>query len=147
MVEVPSAAVLIDKLLEYVDFISIGSNDLTQYTYAVDRMNEKVNYLYSFMDPAVLRLIKHIIDVAHGAGKECSLCGEMAGDPAGMAILVILGLNKFSVSPSNILRAKKYMQLLNCSVMRKYADKLLEAKDKEEITDFLRTVLPNDYPI
>jgi phosphotransferase system enzyme I (PtsI) len=147
MVEVPSAVLLLDKLAEYVDFISIGSNDLTQYTYAVDRLNEKVGYLYNFMDPAVLRLIKHSIDVAQRKGIECSLCGEMAGDPVGMAILVILGLNKFSVSPSNILRAKRNMRSLDCSVLRRSADKLLEAEDEKEVMDFLRTVLPEDYPL
>jgi len=147
MVEVPSAALLLDKLSRYVDFVSIGSNDLTQYTYAVDRLNEKVSYLYNFMDPAVLRLIKHTIDVAQREGIECSLCGEMAGDPVGMAILVILGLNKFSVSPSNILRAKKYMQTLDCSVLRQSADKLLEAEDEKEVKNFLKTVLPRDYPL
>lgn len=147
MVEVPSAAILLDKLAGYVDFISIGSNDLTQYTYAVDRMNEKVSYLYNFMDPAILRLIKHTIDVAHGAGTECSLCGEMAGDPVGIALLVILGLKKFSVSPSKILKAKKHIQSLDCSVLRRSADELLKAEDKKEVEIFLRTVLPEDYPL
>jgi len=147
MVEVPSAVILLDKLAGYVDFVSIGSNDLTQYTYAVDRLNEKVGYLYNFMDPAVLRLIKHTIDVAQREGIECSLCGEMAGDPVGMAILVILGLSKFSVSPSNILKAKKYMQALDCSVLRRSAYKLLEAEDGKEVIDLLRTVLPGDYPL
>ncbi|MBR0576968.1 phosphoenolpyruvate--protein phosphotransferase [Proteiniclasticum sp. BAD-10] len=107
MVEIPSAAVMADELAKYVDFFSIGTNDLIQYTLAADRMSEKVSYLYNPMHPAVLRLIKMTIDGAHSQGKWCGMCGEMAGDETAIATLVAYGLDEFSMSASSILRAKQ----------------------------------------
>ncbi len=107
MVEIPSAAVMADELAKHVDFFSIGTNDLIQYTLAADRMSEKVSYLYDPMHPAVLRLIKMTIDGAHSAGKWCGMCGEMAGDEEAIATLVEYGLDEFSMSASSILRAKQ----------------------------------------
>lgn len=107
MVEIPSAAVMADELAKYVDFFSIGTNDLIQYTLAADRMSEKVSYLYDPMHPAVLRLIKMTIDGAHSAGKWCGMCGEMAGDEEAIATLVEYGLDEFSMSASSILKAKQ----------------------------------------
>jgi phosphoenolpyruvate-protein phosphotransferase (PTS system enzyme I) len=107
MVEIPSAAVMADELAKHVDFLSIGTNDLIQYTLAADRMNEKVSYLYNPGHPAVLRLIKMAIDGAHEAGKWCGMCGEMAGDEKFMEILAGYGLDEFSMSASSILNAKK----------------------------------------
>lgn len=106
MVEIPSAAVMADKLAEYVDFFSIGTNDLIQYTLAADRMSEKVSYLYDPMNPAVLRLIKMTIDGAHSKGKWCGMCGEMAGDEEAIPVLLEMGLDEFSMSASSILPAK-----------------------------------------
>jgi phosphotransferase system enzyme I (PtsI) len=107
MVEIPSAAVMADELAKHVDFFSIGTNDLIQYTLAADRMSEKVSYLYDPMHPAVLRLIKMTIDGAHSQGKWCGMCGEMAGDETAIATLVAYGLDEFSMSASSILRAKQ----------------------------------------
>ncbi len=107
MIEIPAAAVMADELAKHVDFFSIGTNDLIQYTLAADRMSEKVSYLYNPMHPAVLRLIKMTIEGAHSAGKWCGMCGEMAGDETAIATLVEYGLDEFSMSASSILGAKK----------------------------------------
>ena len=107
MVEIPAAAVYADELAKYVDFFSIGTNDLIQYTLAADRMSEKVSYLYNPMHPAVLRLIKMTIDGAHKHGKWVGMCGEMAGDEAAIPTLVEYGLDEFSMSATSILTAKK----------------------------------------
>lgn len=107
MVEIPAAAVMADELAKHVDFFSIGTNDLIQYTLAADRMSEKVSYLYDPMHPAVLRLIKMTIDGAHSQGKWVGMCGEMAGDETAIPTLVEYGLDEFSMSASSILRAKQ----------------------------------------
>ncbi|ASW42198.1 phosphoenolpyruvate--protein phosphotransferase [Clostridium isatidis] len=107
MVEIPAAAVYADELAKYVDFFSIGTNDLIQYTLAADRMSEKVSYLYNPMHPAVLRLIKMTIDGAHKHGKWVGMCGEMAGDENAIPTLVEYGLDEFSMSATSILTAKK----------------------------------------
>ncbi|MDU1321534.1 MAG: phosphoenolpyruvate--protein phosphotransferase [Clostridium botulinum] len=107
MVEIPAAAICADELAKHVDFFSIGTNDLIQYTLAADRMNEKISYLYDPMHPAVLRLIKMTIDAAHKEGKWCGMCGEMAGDEDAIATLVEYGLDEYSMSASSILTAKK----------------------------------------
>jgi phosphotransferase system enzyme I (PtsI) len=109
MVEIPAAAVYADELAKYVDFFSIGTNDLIQYTLAADRMSEKVSYLYNPMHPAVLRLIKMTIDGAHSQGKWVGMCGEMAGDEVAIPTLVEYGLDEFSMSATSILSAKKIM--------------------------------------
>ncbi len=107
MVEIPAAAVCADELAKHVDFFSIGTNDLIQYTLAADRMNEKVSYLYDPMHPAVLRLIKMTIDAAHKEGKWCGMCGEAAGDETVIPTLVEYGLDEFSMSATSILKAKE----------------------------------------
>ena len=107
MVEIPAAAVMADELAKHVDFFSIGTNDLIQYTLAADRMSEKVSYLYNPMHPAVLRLIKMTIDGAHKHGKWVGMCGEMAGDERAIPTLVEYGLDEFSMSATSILNAKK----------------------------------------
>ena len=107
MVEIPAAAIIAEEFAKHVDFFSIGTNDLIQYTLAADRMNEKVSYLYNPLHPAVLKLIKMTIDAAHAKGKWCGMCGEMAGDETAVKILVEYGLDEFSMSASSILKAKK----------------------------------------
>ncbi len=109
MVEIPSAALTADELAKHVDFFSIGTNDLIQYTIAADRMNEKVSYLYEPMHPAVLKLIKMTIEEAHKAGKWCGMCGEMASDESAIPTLLEYGLDEFSMSASSILSAKKFI--------------------------------------
>ena len=107
MIEVPAAAVIADELAAEVDFLSIGTNDLIQYTLAVDRMSEKVSYLYDTMHPAVIRLIRMTIEGAHSQGKWVGMCGEMAGDEDAIPLLVSMGLDEFSMSASSILNAKR----------------------------------------
>ncbi|QGU96453.1 phosphoenolpyruvate--protein phosphotransferase [Clostridium bovifaecis] len=107
MVEIPAAAIYADELAKHVDFFSIGTNDLIQYTLAADRMNEKVSYLYNPKHPAVLRLIKMTIEAAHKEGKWCGMCGEAAGDEDMIPILVEYGLDEFSMSATSILKAKQ----------------------------------------
>lgn len=107
MVEIPAAAIYADELAKHVDFFSIGTNDLIQYTLAADRMNEKISYLYNPKHPAVLRLIKMTIDAAHKEGKWCGMCGEAAGDEDMIPILVGYDLDEFSMSATSILKAKQ----------------------------------------
>ena len=145
MVEIPSAVVLLDQLLPMADFVSIGSNDLVQYTFAADRLNTKISYLNNFMHPAALRLIKHTITLAGQYGKECSLCGEMAGDPMGMAVLAILGLRKFSVSPSKLLRCKWNMSLLALDSLQQHGEALLALETAQQTKAYLQSILPEEY--
>jgi phosphoenolpyruvate-protein phosphotransferase (PTS system enzyme I) len=112
MVEVPSAAIMAEELAGYVDFLSIGTNDLIQYTLAADRMNEKISYLYNPTHPAVLKLIKMTVEGAHKAGKWCGMCGEMAGDEEYIPLLVEYGLDELSMSAPSILKAKKVIMNL-----------------------------------
>ena len=145
MVEVPSAVVMLDTMVDRLDFVSIGSNDLIQYTFAADRLNKHVEYLYNCMDPAVLRLIKHTIDTADKAGIECSLCGEMAGDRLGMAALVALGLKKFSLSTSLGLLGKKRFSLLCSGELAETGQKMLQAASAQEAEWILEAALPAEY--
>src|SRR3712207_3189925 len=107
MIEIPSAAIMSDVLAKEVDFFSIGTNDLIQYTSAVDRMNEKISYLYDFFNPAVLRLIKTVIDNGHKEGKFVGMCGEMAGNITLIPLLLGMGLDEFSMSASSVLSVRK----------------------------------------
>ncbi|CEN79754.1 phosphoenolpyruvate--protein phosphotransferase [Paraclostridium sordellii] len=133
MIEIPSAAVISDILAKHVDFFSIGTNDLIQYTCAVDRMNQKISYLYNQFNPAVLRLIKMVIDNAHKEGKWVGMCGESAGDKRMIPILLGMGLDEFSMSPISILPARKFITSVNYSDMKKFADEVLTMGTAEEI--------------
>ncbi len=137
MVEIPSTAIISDLFAKEVDFFSIGTNDLIQYTLAVDRMNEQVSSLYDPFHPAVLRLIKMVIDHARKEGIPCSMCGEMAGDPRFTQILIGFGLNSFSMSPSSLLRVKKTLFGLDLENSRSLAKKILELPTSSEIKDCL----------
>ena len=133
MIEVPSAAVISDILAKHVDFFSIGTNDLIQYTTAVDRMNQKISYLYNQFNPAVLRLIKMVIDNAHKEGKWVGMCGEAAGDQMMIPILLGFGLDEFSMSPISILPARKLIRSVNEADVKKFANEVLNMGTAEEI--------------
>jgi phosphotransferase system enzyme I (PtsI) len=133
MIEVPSAALLADRLAKEIDFFSIGTNDLTQYTLAVDRTNSKVARLASPFNPAVLTLIKRTIDSAHAEGKWVGLCGELAGEPVAAPILLGLGLDEFSMSPARVPVIKKVMRKLSKTECVSLAEDVLGCIDAEEV--------------
>lgn len=137
MIEVPSAAINSDILAKHVDFFSIGTNDLIQYTCAVDRMNEKIHKLYNPFNPAVLRLIKMVIENGHKEGIWVGMCGEMAGDERMIPILLGLGLDEFSMSPISILPARKLIRSLSAEAMKRYADEVLSLDSAEAIEAFI----------
>jgi phosphoenolpyruvate-protein phosphotransferase (PTS system enzyme I) len=125
MVEIPSTAILADQFAKEVDFFSIGTNDLIQYTMAADRMNERVSYLYQPYSPSILRLIKMVIDAAHAEGKWAGMCGEMAGDETAIPVLLGLGLDEFSMSATSILKARSLIKGLKKADMEKLAQDVL----------------------
>lgn len=129
MIEIPAAAVIADRFAKEVDFFSIGTNDLIQYTMAADRMNERVSYLYQPYNPAILRLIKNVIDSAHAEGKWAGMCGEMAGDQTAVPLLVGLGLDEFSMSATSILRTRSLMSRLDSKKMAELAEKAITECD------------------
>jgi phosphotransferase system enzyme I (PtsI) len=136
MVEVPSVAIMIDMFIDEVDFFSIGTNDLVQYTLAVDRTNASVSKLYDAFNPSVIRLIKNTIDSKKN-DKFVGMCGEMAADPLYIIILVGLGLNEFSVNVNSVLKVKKYISLLNYESCKKVVQYILTLKTGEEIKKYL----------
>ena len=125
MIEIPAAAVLAHQFAKEVDFFSIGTNDLIQYTMAADRMNERVSYLYQPYNPSILTLIKHVIDSAHKEGKWAGMCGEMAGDQTAVPLLVGLGLDEFSMSASSVLKTRSLISKLTLEDMKVLADKAI----------------------
>ena len=137
MIEIPSAAVISDVLAKHVDFFSIRTNDLIQYTCAVDRMNQKISHLYNQFNPAVLRLIKMVIDNAHKEGKWVGMCGESAGDQRMIPILLGFGLDEFSMSPISILPARKLITSLSYADMQKFADEVLAMGTAKEIKEYV----------
>jgi len=138
MIEIPSAAIISDVLAKEVDFFSIGTNDLIQYTTAVDRMNEKISYLYDFYHPAVLRLIKIVIDNGHKAGITVNMCGEMAGDTNLIPVLLGFGLDEFSMSASSILRARKTITNSSFEECKKLSEPVLSFGDSDEIKGYIK---------
>ena len=149
MIEIPSAAMIADILIKEVDFFSIGSNDLTQYTVAVDRMNQQIGDLYNSYHPAMVRLIKSVVDAARGEGghKFAGMCGEMAGDPKATLLLVGLGLQEFSVSPAKLLRIRKLIRNINSDYAAEIANKALTLGTAAEIEELLLDALPEDLKI
>lgn len=137
MIEIPSAAVISDILAKHIDFFSIGTNDLIQYTCAVDRMNQKISHLYNQFNPAVLRLIKMVIDNAHKEGKWVGMCGESAGDQRMIPILLGFGLDEFSMSPISILPARKLINSLSYAEMQKFGDEVLAMGTAKEIKEYV----------
>ncbi|MGO1059277.1 phosphoenolpyruvate--protein phosphotransferase [Planococcus sp. FY231025] len=141
MVEIPSTAVMADQFAKEVDFFSIGTNDLIQYTLAADRMNENVSYLYQPYNPAILRLVKMVIDAAHKEGKWAGMCGEMAGDEIAIPVLLGLGLDEFSMSASSILKAREQISQLSKSDMAAHSEAILSLATADEVKAYVEKLL------
>jgi phosphotransferase system enzyme I (PtsI) len=140
MVEIPSTAVMADVFAKEVDFFSIGTNDLIQYTMAADRMNERVSYLYQPFNPAILRLVKMVIDASHREGKWTGMCGEMAGDEIAIPILLGLGLDEFSMSASSLLKARSQISKLSKADMAAHSDKILALTTSEQVEAYVKEI-------
>ncbi|MFD1177005.1 phosphoenolpyruvate--protein phosphotransferase [Paenibacillus puldeungensis] len=140
MVEIPSTAVLADQFAKEVDFFSIGTNDLIQYTMAADRMNERVSYLYQPYNPSILRLVKMVIDAAHKEGRWAGMCGEMAGDATAIPLLLGLGLDEFSMSATSILPARSQISKLSKKDMEELAAKALQMQTAQEVVELVRGI-------
>lgn len=138
MVEIPATAVIARQFAKEVDFFSIGTNDLIQYTLAADRMNERVSYLYQPYHPAILNLVNNVIEAAHAEGKWAGMCGEMAGDSIAIPILLGLGLDEFSMSATSILPARTQIKDLSKEELRSYKDELLSMSTADEVEAFIR---------
>jgi phosphotransferase system enzyme I (PtsI) len=147
MIETPAAALIVDRILEIVDYISIGTNDLIQYVLAVDRINENVAHLYQPFHPAVLRILREILKTAEKMKKPVSICGELGGDP--MATFLLLGLgkvNELSMEPHSIPKVKKILRKLTLKEARKLADHALSLSNSEEINRFINNEMRNRFP-
>jgi len=140
MVEIPSTAVTAKQFAKEVDFFSIGTNDLIQYTMAADRMNERVSYLYQPYHPAILNLVNNVIQAAHKEGKWTGMCGEMAGDPIAIPILLGLGLDEFSMSATSILPARTQIKNLSKKDISKHKEQILSMRTADEVVEFIRCI-------
>ena len=140
MIEIPSAAILVDRILREVDFVSIGTNDLIQYTLAVDRDNDLVSHLYETLNPAVIWLIKHVVDAGVREGKPVSICGEVAGDPFYIPLLIGLGLRELSVNPVSILDIKEAVRRISLREAQTLAETILTLSTAEEVEKVLQSV-------
>lgn len=138
MIEVPSAAILADQLIEEVDFFSIGTNDLTQYIMAADRLSKEVQDVYDKYNPSVIRMINHTVKAADDAGKSVSICGETAGEQLGMLIFLSLGVTELSMLPAFLPKAKKLVKNIDIEKLKKYKNKILKCKTSEEIKEVLK---------
>jgi phosphotransferase system enzyme I (PtsI) len=133
MVEIPSAALILDALLDESDFVSIGTNDLIQYVLAVDRINEEVAHLYDPFHPAVLKILESIVETTHRRGKKVTLCGEMTSDPKAVPLLIGLGVDVLSVTPRMFLRVKQIVRSLKRTAAQDVVREALQLSDSEEI--------------
>jgi len=151
MIEVPAAAIIADKLAKEVDFFSIGTNDLIQYALAIDRVNERVTYLYEPLHPAVLRLVSQVVKVGHDAGIRVAMCGEMAGEPAYTLILLGLELDELSMTPSAIPRVKKIIRNATLEESRELLKKVmtfsLSADIRKYVGKYMRGRFPEEFLI
>ena len=145
MIEVPLAAIYADELAKHVDFFSIGTNDLIQYCFAADRGNDSVSYLYQPLNPALLRLIKHVITSAHAHGTKAAMCGEMAGDQLALPLLMGMGLDEYSMSATSILRTRSMMSKLDTKQCADLADKAInECHTTPEVQKLVKDTLGID---
>ncbi|MGR8837612.1 phosphoenolpyruvate--protein phosphotransferase [Leuconostoc falkenbergense] len=140
MIEIPAAAMLADKFAKEVDFFSIGTNDLIGYTMAADRGNDRVAYLYQPYNPSILRLINNVIAAAHNEGKFVAMCGEMAGDPIAVPILMGMGLDEFSMSAPSVLQTRSLMKKLDTTKMAELAKQALDAETNDEVIALVKEV-------
>lgn len=140
MIEIPAAALLADKFAKEVDFFSIGTNDLIGYTMAADRGNDRVAYLYQPYNPSILRLINNVIAAAHNEGKFVAMCGEMAGDPIAVPILMGMGLDEFSMSAPSVLQTRSLMKKLDTTKMAELAKQALDAETNDEVIALVKEV-------
>ncbi|MEB6833508.1 phosphoenolpyruvate--protein phosphotransferase [Staphylococcus aureus] len=137
MVEIPATAALADVFAKEVDFFSIGTNDLIQYTLAADRMSERVSYLYQPYNPSILRLVKQVIEASHKEGKWTGMCGEMAGDETAIPLLLGLGLDEFSMSATSILKARRQINGLSKNEMTELANHAVDCATQEEVIELV----------
>ncbi|HHB4246199.1 TPA: phosphoenolpyruvate--protein phosphotransferase [Staphylococcus aureus] len=137
MVEIPATAALADVFAKEVDFFSIGTNDLIQYTLAADRMSERVSYLYQPYNPSILRLVKQVIEASHKEGKWTGMCGEMAGDETAIPLLLGLGLDEFSMSATSILKARRQINGLSKNEMIELANRAVDCATQEEVIELV----------
>jgi phosphotransferase system enzyme I (PtsI) len=142
MIEIPSLAIMAKKLMREIDFVSIGTNDLVQFTLAVDRDNDLVSHLYQPLDPSILWLIKNVVEAGSANNKSVSICGEMAGDPAYFPLLFGLGLREFSVAPASMLEIKEVARQVTGEMSLHIANKALEMDSAEEIEKLLMALHP-----
>lgn len=141
MVEIPAVAVLADQFAKEVDFFSIGTNDLIQYSFAAGRMNQKVSYLYQPYNPSLLRLIKMVIDASHDAGIWTGMCGEMAGDVYAAPLLLGLGLDEFSMSASSVLRTRHLFSQLSYEEMKGAAEHALQMDTNKAVLTYIKKIV------
>jgi phosphotransferase system enzyme I (PtsI) len=146
MIEVPSAAVIADLLATEADFFAIGTNDLIQYSLAIDRGNENVSYLYEPLHPAILRLVKMVIDAGKKANIPVEMCGEMASDPIYAIVLLGLGLEQFSMNPSSIPIIKNVVRSVRYKDCRRIAEIALNKKTAQEIEEFVIESVAMRFP-
>jgi phosphotransferase system enzyme I (PtsI) len=142
MIEVPAAAINVRALLEHVDFLAIGTNDLAQYVLAADRNNDALGTLYDPLQPALLRLVGYVINAGRRAGKPVSLCGEMASDPLFTPLLLALGLTDFSMHPSQLLVVRDRIAGLDRGALRRLYPQLMRAGSTGEVETLLKSVAP-----
>jgi phosphotransferase system enzyme I (PtsI) len=139
MIEVPSAVIMAEELGQYVDFFSIGTNDLIQYAMAIDRRNRQVSHLNQPLNPAVIRLIRMIMDAAGRTGVDVVMCGEMAGDPVNLPVLMGLGLTELSMNPGSIPVVKQVVRKINSTDTKNLVDEILKMGKVADITDLVKT--------
>ncbi len=142
MLEIPAVAVMAEHFAKYVDFFSIGSNDLIQYLFAVDRGNQQVAYLYQELHPAILRMVRQVIEAAHAEGKWVGMCGEMANNPYAVPLLMAMGLDEFSMSSSQILRVRSLINQLNTRKLQPLVHRAIHAETAAAVQELVEKYVP-----
>ena len=146
MIEVPGAVMIADTLARKVDYFSIGTNDMIQYTMAIDRGNEQVAYLYDPLNPAVIRMIQQTVEAGHKQGIEISVCGEMAGDILTAPVLMGLGVDELSMRPSALPFVKRLLRQSSTNQLAELSERVLDCDDGEAVRSYLKSYLPKQYP-